>query len=157
MASFGAAGEVVFLLRGFLLLYRGMLELAVLEAEIERSHIKVNREVGVRLRLLDRRRDLLVRCSPVPPLPSLLPFRPRPSICSPSPPFLLIPLLFSVCRPSLRMRRLCSSSPLLFECPTPSLGPWDDFENVWGLLCKKVDTHPIKTVYVSDLTADNCG
>jgi hypothetical protein len=86
MASFGAAGEVVFLLRGFLLLDRGMLELAVLEAEIERSHIKVNREVGVRLRLLDRRRDLLVRCSPVPPLPSLLPFRPRPSICSPSPP-----------------------------------------------------------------------
>jgi hypothetical protein len=49
-----------------------MPELAVLEVEVERSRMEVNREVGARL--LARRRDLIVCWSPVPPPISSSPF-----------------------------------------------------------------------------------
>jgi hypothetical protein len=41
--------EVVFLLRGFRLPGRGMTKLTVVEGEVERSCIEVNREVGIRM------------------------------------------------------------------------------------------------------------
>jgi hypothetical protein len=60
-----------------------MPELAVVEVEVERSRIEVNQEVGICI--LARRRDLVVCCSPVPPLSLLLPFRPLDphSVCVP--------------------------------------------------------------------------
>jgi hypothetical protein len=56
-------GWVIFLLRSFLLSVRGVPELAVLEVYVERVHVEVNRELGVRL--LTRRGDFLGYCSPV--------------------------------------------------------------------------------------------
>jgi hypothetical protein len=70
-----AGGWVIFLLRSFLLFICGVPELAVLEVYVERVHVEVNREVGVRL--LTRRGDFLGCCSPVVVwCLFLLPFRP---------------------------------------------------------------------------------
>jgi hypothetical protein len=75
-----------------------MPELAVVEVEVERSRIEVSREVGIRV--LARRRDLIVCCSPVPPLSLLLPFRPLDplSVCVPfsSSPLLLRSVVLNV-------------------------------------------------------------
>jgi hypothetical protein len=84
-----------------------MPELTVVEVEVERSRIEVNREVGIRV--LTHRRDLIVWCSLVPPLSLLHPFRPLDllSVCAPFSSFALSSSFAGCCSECSSFARAC--------------------------------------------------